>query len=231
MTTVGPVIGIETSGRQASVAIAIGGEVFERTLGETGRRHAKTLVSELRDLLSERGVRPHDAAAVGVTVGPGSFTGLRVGVACAKTLAWSCELPICGISTFDVLAAQLPSDMRDAFLVMNAERGELFVSTAQRTDEEWSRSEIEIVDERAWWTTLKEGTVVSGPLPAKSRGLAPAHVTMLDHEIGHPTAATVAAITGARLFRDEVDDAFALVPTYGRLSAAEEKAAADAKLV
>ncbi|HUQ68608.1 MAG TPA: tRNA (adenosine(37)-N6)-threonylcarbamoyltransferase complex dimerization subunit type 1 TsaB, partial [Planctomycetaceae bacterium] len=83
------ILSLETSGLTGSIALDRDGVVEQRELATAGRRHAQTLVAEMRDLLHAHGLRPADVNAVAVSIGPGSFTGLRVGVVCAKTFAYA----------------------------------------------------------------------------------------------------------------------------------------------
>lgn len=215
-------VGIDTSDKVASIALQVGHQVHSRTLERTGRRHARTLVPELKQLLRENAVEPSAVQVVGVTLGPGSFTGLRVGVACAKSFAWACQTAVVGVSTFDVLAAQVPDDERPVWLAMNAERGQLFVKQTG-TDQ----PSFELVDEVAWIAGLDPSERVCGPLPTKTRDAVTKRCHVLDESVGIPSAATVITIAANQFVGGEIDDAYQLVPQYGRLSAAEEKALAD----
>lgn len=99
-------LGIETSGRAGTIALVEGGTVVaERSLTASGRRHARTLVPELGELLRKTGHTPTEVDVVAVSIGPGSFTGLRVGVVCAKTFAYATGCRIIGIDTFLAVAA------------------------------------------------------------------------------------------------------------------------------
>jgi tRNA threonylcarbamoyl adenosine modification protein YeaZ len=98
-------LGIETSGRAGTIALVEGGAVVaERSLTASGRRHARTLVPELGELLRNTGHTPTEVDVVAVSIGPGSFTGLRVGVVCAKTFAYATGCRIIGIDTFLAVA-------------------------------------------------------------------------------------------------------------------------------
>ena len=217
-------IALETSGRSASVALATLSEdgrladVHQRDLSQTGRRHARTLVPELQSLLSEHGFAPADCEAVAVTLGPGSFTGLRVGVACAKTLAWAAGLKIVGVGTLEVIARQ--SNASDAVVLANAEREQLFVATLSggrlgpRT----------IEDEDALFARLPADAVLTGVVPPAVRERN-AGRNWLSPERGHPQAATLVALAAEALAAGRTDDPYTLLPDYGRLSAAEEQRA------
>ena len=215
------VIGLETSGRGASVCLLDGDSCVSRDLSETGRRHARTLVPELKAMLDAAGVSARDCDAVALSAGPGSFTGLRVGAACAKTLAWAAGLKAVAVPTLAAAAEQ--SGEADCVVLANAERGQLFV--AERRGGVLGETQIE--DEAAALARLPDDAILTGPVPAKVRARH-ARRRWLSEEAGRPQAETVARLALRRLERGESDDPYTLLPDYGRLSAAEEKRVADA---
>src|SRR4051794_20872764 len=104
---------IETSGRVGQVGLALGPRLLaERALDAT-RRHARDLAPAAAELLRGQGWRPRDLAAVLVSLGPGSYTGLRVGVMSAKALAYAIGCAVEGVPTFDVIAGQADVAGRD----------------------------------------------------------------------------------------------------------------------
>ena len=97
-------LALETSGAVGSVALALeDGTVVERTFPE-GTTHGTGLFPACRDLLAEEGREIGEVGLVAVSQGPGSFTGLRVGVSAAKGLAFGLGCDLVGVSTLDVLA-------------------------------------------------------------------------------------------------------------------------------
>lgn len=227
------VLAIETSGRTASIALLDAVDHGEantldlRSLDETGRRHARTLIPELKQLLQDHNLHPSDCDCIAVATGPGSFTGLRVGVTAAKTLAWALQKPIVGISTMEIIATQALRNESSVSVMVNAEREQLFVAEATKSEDGIDLATMRIVDAGFWLQGLAEGSVVVGPVPQRVLDQVPSHVRLLSDEIGTPSAGTVAELAAASYFVDRTDDVFALLPTYGRLSAAEEKRLQD----
>lgn len=212
---------METSGKVASIALLSGDGCVSRTLDDSGRRHARTLVPELQSLVKEHGLSVGDVDLVAVTTGPGSFTGLRVGIACAKTFAWACETPVIGVPAFETLAAQLPDDIGDGWLAMNAERGQLFISRVENR----AASAIELIDVDQFLQMVSETEFVSGPLPASLWRDIPDRIRRLPESVMRPSAETVARLGCSRWpLTYGFDTACELNALYGRLSAAEEKA-------
>ncbi len=112
------VLAFDTATDRATSALVGDGEV----LGERVSR-ASTLLEDVDALLRQAGAHPADLEALAVGVGPGSFTGIRIGLAVARGLALALDVPAAGVSTLDVLAAGAPG----ATPVIDAKRREVFV--------------------------------------------------------------------------------------------------------
>ena len=104
MKTISKLLALETTDVSGSVALCEEGRIVERRFLDPLRRSAQTLAPAIQALLNDRGWRPSDVDVVGVAVGPGSFTGLRVGVATAKMFAWATNAQIIGVDSLDVVA-------------------------------------------------------------------------------------------------------------------------------
>ena len=98
------ILAFETSAKAASVALHDGAKLLAEAYQNTGLTHSQTLMVMAQDLLKQCGFTPKDVTAVAVAAGPGSFTGVRIGVAAAKGFAWGAELPCYGISTLEAMA-------------------------------------------------------------------------------------------------------------------------------
>jgi tRNA threonylcarbamoyl adenosine modification protein YeaZ len=98
-----PILAIDTSTHLSVAALATGPASFRSSVDDVGRRHGASLLDQLDRLLSEAGLRPGDLALLVVGTGPGSFTGLRVGLATAKTIAYMTGAPVVGVASSDAL--------------------------------------------------------------------------------------------------------------------------------
>ena len=220
-------LGVETSGMTGAVVLRRDGETLESvTLQQAGRRHAQTLISEVDALLRRANLTAKQLQVVAVSIGPGSFTGLRVGVVFAKTLAYAVGCRLIAVDTFRAIAAASPRDVTEVFVVSDAQRGELFVGRYSFADSATVHKgpirQDEIIIEPADSFCRRAGQIaVSGPasatLPPTMRVLAP--------EFHLPRAEFVAALGEQQALAGEQSDLWGLEPFYLRRSAAEEKAA------
>lgn len=220
-------LGIETSGQQGSVALLRDGELLgERDLCREGRRHARTLVPEIRALLDEAELMPSNVSTLAVSIGPGSFTGLRVGVVCAKTWAWATGASVVAVDTFLAIAHQADPPTKQLNVISDAQRGELFVGTFERRDAGiWQRcGEIKIVPLDAWIDGLDPEQIVTGPAVLKLQERLPDRCRLETSGRFLPTASSIAELGERAAKAGAVDDAWTLEPHYLRRSAAEEKA-------
>jgi tRNA threonylcarbamoyladenosine biosynthesis protein TsaB len=222
------ILGIETSGRQGSVALisAEAGrfQLVSQTVLTGNERTAAALAPALRDLLRDADWPPASLELVAVAVGPGSFTGLRIGVTTAKTFAYAVGAAIVGVDTLDVLAAQTP--LRDAPLwtIMDAQRQELFVARFEAIGGKWKIvSRTAIVAQDAWLAQLQPGEGVIGPALRKLASRLPAGIVATPDHLWEPTAETVGQVAWQAHQAGHRDDLWKLAPNYFRPSAAEEK--------
>ncbi|MBT6154599.1 MAG: tRNA (adenosine(37)-N6)-threonylcarbamoyltransferase complex dimerization subunit type 1 TsaB [Planctomycetaceae bacterium] len=220
------ILGIDTSGREGSLALRCDGRCTdERALAKTGRRHAQTLVAEIDSLVRESGLDFTDLDGVAVSIGPGSFTGLRVGVTCAKTLAWATGCHVAAVDTLRVIAQRAPDDVDNIHVISDAQRGELFVGRYVRGEDGLfvRVGEIEISAAAKWCDQRTPDCVVTGPgLEKYADGFA-SSVRLLESEQRLPSASIVARFGEQQICVEETADLWSLEPLYLRRSAAEEK--------
>jgi tRNA threonylcarbamoyladenosine biosynthesis protein TsaB len=159
---------IEVSTRHSSVALldlVTGEELSELGLSD-GWESSATLIPALETLLQQREMTAQDLAAVAVSVGPGSFTGIRVGIATAEGLCMPSNLLAFGVPTLDGLAENLRAgEMQgEALCLLDAQRGECFVGHYQIEKDNFKELEPpQILGFEGIKTIVKERTWVSGP--------------------------------------------------------------------
>ena len=220
-------LAIDTATSTVSVAIGDGGAPVGSISLTGGRRHAEQLAPAIRYLCQELGVSLEQLAAVAVDVGPGLFTGLRVGVTTAKVMAQALRVPVVGVPSLDLLAYPLRHSNRLVVSVLDARRHEVFSARyrpvpggVQRVSDYDVRSPAELVAE------LDAGTdelLVAGDGVAAYRdefaSLEHAELAGVDHAA--PSATALVELATARVEREEFQPARDLRPLYLRSSDAE----------
>jgi tRNA threonylcarbamoyladenosine biosynthesis protein TsaB len=221
------VLGIETSTPQTSVAL--GGEsgiVASATLN--GRAHQEQVVPTLRQLLQWSRAELSQVAGIAVGVGPGLFTGLRVGVQTAKSLAQALRIPIVGMTSLDVLAFSVRHTSRLVAAVIDARRGEVFwgvyrpVPGGVLREGEFAVGPADhLVGEL---TALAEDVLVVGDgavLYRRQIEEMGSQVEFASAMWAHPQAAALVELSVPRFVREEHDRLAEVVPLYLRKSDAE----------
>ena len=120
------ILAFETSAKAASVALMHDGKLLGESYQNTGLTHSQTLMVMAQDLLKQLNLTAKDMDAVAVAAGPGSFTGVRIGVAAAKGFAWGREIPCVGTSTLESMALGLGAWQGYVCPVMDARRSQVY---------------------------------------------------------------------------------------------------------
>ena len=219
---------IDTSHAAGSVAAVADGAVAEASL--PAGDHARLLAPALVDVARRLGWTPRDAELVAVVRGPGSFTGLRVGVATAKALAWAGGARLVGVSAFDVIARRtaraLPFRAGPIAIAFDAGRGDVFAAIATPdigSPTQWAVSPGALLPRAAWLGSLPDGTCVSGPALAAAGEAIPACLAVAPRVAWLPVSAEAAAVGLLLAAAGRDDDPAVLVPDYLRPSYADEK--------
>ena len=223
-------LAFETTAKAGSVALHDGKTLLGESYCNTGLTHSQTLMVMAEDLLRTCGVTAQDVTAVAVAAGPGSFTGVRIGVAAAKGFAWAKELPCCGVSTLEAMALNFGA--WDGYIcpVMDARRSQVYnalfeveAGTLTRIREDRAISLAELAQELK---ELKKPVFLVGDGSILCyntlKETVPGLVCPPEHRM-HQRAAGVALAAKAMLERGESCDGASLQPNYLRLSQAERE--------
>ena len=120
------VLALETSAKAVSAAVAENGRVLAYVYQNVGQTHSVTLMPMVDGMLKNAGLTIADCACIAVACGPGSFTGLRIGVSAAKGLAWALEKPCCGVSTLEAMAQNALLHEGLVICAMDARRNQIY---------------------------------------------------------------------------------------------------------
>ena len=224
-------LALETSGRSGSIALAEGGEILAENAFPHGLRHAANLIPAIDALCRRVGWSPRDIRRVCVSVGPGSFTGLRAGVTLAKTLAFATGAQVVAVPSLRALADNAPPDARHVLCAIDAGRGNVFAARYERVGDEWV--EREPVRQEAISDALARAPrplwLLGDAVGSHADQIPDApevHRTPPESWVGRASA--VAGIGAAMAARGEFADPFALTPLYVRRPGPEEKRLAAA---
>jgi tRNA threonylcarbamoyladenosine biosynthesis protein TsaB len=219
------ILALETTEAIGSVAAAIDDKLLLQLQLEPSQRSAQSLAPGLRNVLNQVGWRPADVELVAVTIGPGSFTGLRVGVGTAKTFAYAVGAEVLGVDTLEAIAAAAPPDVQSLAVAVDAQRGDIVGCLFRRGADGWleTAGPTELVNAEIWLSGLPAGTPLAGPVLRKLRDRLPAGLAALDPQYWGPMAGNVARLAARLHAAGRRDDIWGMVPRYSRPSAAEEK--------
>jgi tRNA threonylcarbamoyladenosine biosynthesis protein TsaB len=221
------ILGIETATER--VACAIGGHegvlaLFEAT---RGRRHAETLAPAIQFVCRQAEVELSELGAVAVDIGPGLFTGMRVGIATAKTLATALRIPVVPIVSLDLLAYPLRRAPGLITAVIDARRGQLFYAFyrsvpggVQRLGPPAVGSVDDLVGELVA-TSDEVLCVGDGALRHRTQLSSVHRVELAEQWLAHPSAAPLVQLAHARALREDWVAAGAVEPMYLRRPDAE----------
>ena len=222
------ILAFETSAKAASVALADDRTLVAEVYQNTGLTHSRTLLAMAEHLLQSCEWTPRDVDAVAVAKGPGSFTGIRIGVAAAKGFAWGRELPLYGVSTLEAMALGLGELEGLVCPVMDARREQVYNAlfrasggTLTRLREDRASALADLTEDLQHWAEpvvlVGDGALLcSRTIGAERLRLAPEHRR-------HQRAAGVALAAWASICRGEAGDGATLQPHYLRLSQAERE--------
>jgi tRNA threonylcarbamoyladenosine biosynthesis protein TsaB len=215
---------VESSDRVGQVAIAEGPAVVQvRALTET-RRHARDLAPAVADLLAGRGWRPRDIDAVVVSRGPGSYTGLRVGIMSAKTFAYVTGCRLVAVDTFRAIASQSPPGVNRVDVLADAQQDKVYWQPLTRRGEHWEPAAPLVICPFGDWLLRRDpAAAVTGPGLEKWLDALSPDIARLPPEARHPTPASLLRLGLERLAMHEFDDPLSLEPLYLRPSAAEQQ--------
>jgi tRNA threonylcarbamoyladenosine biosynthesis protein TsaB len=215
-------LAVDTSTAQVGLALYDGARVSAEMLWHSHQHHTAQLAPALAELLGRTGTLMSDVHALGVAVGPGSFTSLRVGLAFVKGLALAGHLPVVGIPTLDVVASMQPASKTPLVAVLAAGRGRLAAGWYRHEKQGWTPdgdTRVMTVDVLA--DSIERPTLVAGELTVEERqrlARKKVNVRLAAPSLCVRRPAVLAELAWSRWQSGKVDEPASLAPIYLHLA-------------
>ena len=219
------VLGIESSGPRGGVALLAEERPLGEALFEAGMVHGREIAPAADRLLRDAGKRPADLDLVAVDIGPGSYTGLRVGLAAAKGLSFALGRPLVGVASLDVLAEAAAARGTILATAIDAKWDQVYGALYEiRNGRPVRTSEMFAEGPETFAARVPAGALVVGDALERHAALFAARgAAAAPRELWSPKPAIVAALGRRRHAEGGRDDVATLVPLYLRKTEAEEK--------
>jgi tRNA threonylcarbamoyladenosine biosynthesis protein TsaB len=212
-------VAIDTATNYAGLAIYDGDAICSASYWRANRNHSVEVMPRLARMLRQQSVMASDLSAVAVVTGPGSFTGLRIGLSIAKGLAVACDIPILGVPTLDILAFQHADQRRPIWAVIQAGRSRLCVARYERRRGRWrQRGEIHLTTLEQFPDMISGRCLVCGELCRQEMAYIVEHsdqdivCAIPSQSMRRPSC--LAELAWRRFEQGESDDVATLSPIY-----------------
>ena len=217
------VLAIETSTYSGSIAASQGNEILGEYYLNMGPSHSERLVPAIDRLLGELNIDRRALGGVAVSLGPGSFTALRVGISTAKGIAYSLGIPVAGASSLEILAMNLPFSPFQVCAAADARKGELFCALFRTGEGRAARlTEDMIIAPPGLMEIIKEKTIFIGEGALLYRdflednGLGGGDSLFCPPYLNYPRASSLAIYGYERFKEGHADEVLGLAPMYLR---------------
>lgn len=212
-------LAIDTATRMAGLALYDANGLQAEQMWRTRDNHTVELMPYIVHACEQQGLSPADLRAIAVSLGPGSFTGMRVGLSVAKGLALALQIPLLGVPTLDVTAHAFASEKRPVCAVLPAGRSRWVTAFYAWDVDGWRRrSEYALVSERGLLESIQEPTLICGEfdhhLAEALRSSLPDLAMLASPALAPRRAGCLAELAWKRFEAGERDDPASLSPIY-----------------
>ena len=210
-------LAVDTSTAQVGLAVYDGAQVIGEYAWRSRQRHTVELAPAISDLLARCGLTMDDIRALGVALGPGSFTSLRVGLSLVKGFAFARQLPLIGIPTLDVLAAAQPFSRLPLLVAIQAGRGRLAAGWYRRSRNGWqAKDPARVVTVKTLMDEIQRPVIVCAELSAEERRTLAqkADLQLVSPAQSVRRPAILAELAWNRWQAGQVDNGATLAPIY-----------------
>jgi tRNA threonylcarbamoyladenosine biosynthesis protein TsaB len=211
-------LAVDTSTRWIGLALYNGMDVVGEMTWQSYNHHTVELGPAIVELLRRCSIEATSLQALGVALGPGSFTGLRIGLAVIKGMALALRLPVVGVMSLDILAAAQPVRDLPLVAVLEAGRGRLAACWYKPKKGAWQpQGEIEVMTTQDLLNRVSKPTLICGEVPAafrQSMDVLPPHVRLCTPAQGLRRPSFLAELAWTRWQAHQVDEVVSLSPIY-----------------
>ena len=220
------VLGIESAGKRGGVALNDGPDGLAEAIFEKGMVHGREIAPAVQRLCKEAGLNPRDIGLIGVDIGPGSYTGLRVGIAAAKALAFALGRPVVGIPSLDALAeAALPHAPEETTLcaMIDARWEQVYGALYSPTSPPERKTELLATTPAEFIADVPAGAFVFGDAISRHHDLIEkAGLRPAEPDLWHPHPSVIARMALRRHETGNSGNHETLGPLYLKKTEAEE---------
>lgn len=208
------ILNIETATKNCSVAIAKDGEtIICKEIAEEGYSHAEKLHVFIEEIIAESGISVHDLVAVAVSQGPGSYTGLRIGVSAAKGLCFALNIPLIAVDTLQTLASQAKISEGKIIPMLDARRMEVYSAIFSAELKTERAILAEVIDENSF-KDFTETLYFVGDCTEKCKTVLTKKNFVFLEDIKYPSAASMSKISYEKYQKSDTVDVAYFEPYY-----------------
>ena len=216
------ILGIDTATSVCSLSLYDGQKVLTEWNVDNGFTHSEKMMPQLENMLAGSLIEKNAIEGISVSIGPGSFTGLRIGIASAKTMAYALQIPVCGVPTLTALAYNIPMPGVLLSTLVNGQKGNVYQAVYRWQEGKLQTvREIQFVPYEEALVFLEQSRELCLLLGEEFAGTLPPNVRKAPANCCKPRAASVAMLGYERLSKGESDDIFLMEPYYMKKSEAE----------
>ena len=208
------ILNIETATKNCSVSLAKNGEtILCREIAEQGYSHAEKLHVFIEEILKETSVRVQDLKAIAVSKGPGSYTGLRIGVSTAKGLCYALEIPLISVDTLQVLAKKVSIENGLIVPMIDARRMEVYSAVFDANHTKIMEVQAEVLAEESY-AEMTEAVYFIGDCQEKCQTVLTKSIFHFLPEIVYPSANEMSSLSFEKFTKNEFEDVAYFEPFY-----------------
>ncbi|MDP2161868.1 MAG: tRNA (adenosine(37)-N6)-threonylcarbamoyltransferase complex dimerization subunit type 1 TsaB [Flavobacterium sp.] len=208
------ILNIETSTKNCSVSLALYGEIISsREVADLGYSHAEKLHVFISEVLAEGAIQISDLSAVAISMGPGSYTGLRIGVAAAKGLCYAASIPLIAVDTMEILARQIQVTEGIIVPMIDARRMEVYTATFDKDYNKLKPTQAVIITED-FYANEDEKMTLLGDGAIKCEGILNQPQFTILTKANYPSALQMGNLSYAGFNKNEFVDIAYFEPFY-----------------